>query len=384
MTSLVDLIKSQHNRSHQIVKYLSERHNITYVSINDWWKGQQHNFEEYIKDWENVLERIDIVYLTNTKISPVIQENINSYFTLRRLINKNSFEIHLNGALTSGYFATKYLLKQGVPSVFDFSDDEVGMIKDSPQIPRILRPIGAKIGKEILTRTINLSKKVVVTTRYLQEKYRIPEKKAVFIPNGVDIDLFRNYGDTKSQLGLESYFVIGYVGVLREWVNFESVYQVLQELPDEIIFLVVGKEGRYNENIELAKRYNVPKKVRFVGNVPYSKVPIYISAMDITLIPFKINSVTEHALPLKVFEYMACEKPVISTHLPTVKDILGENIIYASNSRELKENILRLYNDETLRKTLGKHGRKLVEAEYSWRKLIHNLEKVLIKAKEEL
>ena len=41
MTSIVDLKKSQHNRSHQLVKYLSKKHEITVLSINDWWNGGQ-------------------------------------------------------------------------------------------------------------------------------------------------------------------------------------------------------------------------------------------------------------------------------------------------------------------------------------------------------
>jgi len=40
MTSIVDLKKSQHNRPHQFVKYLSKKHDVTVLSINDWWKGE--------------------------------------------------------------------------------------------------------------------------------------------------------------------------------------------------------------------------------------------------------------------------------------------------------------------------------------------------------
>jgi len=378
MTSIVDIVKSQHNRPHQFIKYLSKKHNITVVSINDWWKGNQYDFEEYSKEWGEVLEKIDIVYITDKKVSPVIQENAYSYFAIRQLLRSESFDVHINyNSLTLGYFATKYLLKQNISTVFDLADDLVGMIKESPQIPGPLRPIGAKIGKEILKRNIKLSKKVTVTNSYLKEKYNIPENKVTILPNGVDTKLFRNYGNTKSQLGLEDYFVIGYVGVLREWIDFEPIYQALRELPDDIIFLVVGKEGRYRENLELAKKYGIIEKVRFVGNVPYSKVPIYISAMDVGVIPFKLNSITEHALPLKLFEYMACQKPVISTPLPTVNDIAKENVLYANTNKEWKEKIQLLYENVELREYLGKVGREIVEEKYSWRNIVQILEELI-------
>jgi len=378
MTSIVDLVKSQHNRPHQFVRYLSKKHNITVVSINDWWKGKQHDFEEYSKEWRKVLEKIDVVYITNKRISPVIQENAYSYFAIKRLLKNKSFNVHINyNSLTLGYFATKCLLKQDVSTVFDLADDLVGMIMESPQIPRPLRPIGARVGKEILKRNIELSKKITVTNNHLAEKYNIPANKTVVLPNGVDTELFRNYGNTKPQLSLEDHFVVGYVGVLREWVDFEPIYQALRELPDDIIFLVVGKEGRYQENIELAKKYGIIEKVRFVGNVPYSKVPTYISAMDVGVIPFKLNSITEHALPLKLFEYMACEKPVISTPLPAVVDIAREKVLYANTAKEWKEKILLLYENDGLKDFLEKIGREFVEEKYDWGKIVQKLENIL-------
>ncbi|ANF22631.1 glycosyltransferase family 4 protein [Thermococcus piezophilus] len=378
MTSIVDLVKSQHNRPHQFVRYLSKNHDITLVSINDWWKGKQHNFEKYSKEWEKILERVDIMYITDKKVSPVIQENVYSYFAIKRLLKNRSFDVHINyNSLTLGYFATKSLLKQSVPTIFDLADDLVGMISESPQIPRPLRPIGARVGKEILKRNIKLSKKITVTNSHLKEKYNIPDNKTVVLPNGVDTELFKDYGNTKSQFGLEDYFVIGYVGVLREWVDFEPIYQALRKLPEDIIFVVVGKEGRYRENIELAKRYGVIEKVRFVANVPYSKVPIYISAMDVGVIPFKLNSITEHALPLKLFEYMACERPVISTPLPAVVDIAREKVLYANTAKEWEEKILSLYNNNELKKSFKKIGRTFVKEKYDWKRILEMQENIL-------
>ena len=58
LTSIVDLKKSQHNRPHQLVKYLSKKHEITVLSINDWRKGRK-DMELYSRDFENVFSRID-------------------------------------------------------------------------------------------------------------------------------------------------------------------------------------------------------------------------------------------------------------------------------------------------------------------------------------
>lgn len=63
------------------------------------------------------------------------------------------------------------------------------------------------------------------------------------------------------------------------------------------------------------------------------------SAMDFCLIPFKRSSISENALLLKLFEYMACEKPIISTELPGIKAVVGNKVMYAANEDEYKEKI---------------------------------------------
>ena len=200
---------------------------------------------------------------------------------------------------------------------------------------------------------------------------------------GVDTTLFRNYGDTKEELDIEG-FVIGYVGVLREWVDLRPVFEALKDLNKEIKMIVVGKEGYFRENIELAKRCGVFDRVTFTGMVPYSQVPKYISAMDVCLIPFKRNEITQNALPLKLFEYMACGKPVISSEIPGVKHVAGDRVMYASTRDEYRKKILNLYIDEKKRKEMGKTGWKLIEGGYNWKRIVDRMEKILLRTAGEV
>jgi glycosyltransferase involved in cell wall biosynthesis len=165
---------------------------------------------------------------------------------------------------------------------------------------------------------------------------------------------------------------------LREWVDLESVFKALKDLDKEINMVVVGKEGRFDENVKLAKQCGVSDRVTFTGMVPYSQVPKYISATDVCLIPFKANAISANALPLKLFEYMACEKPVISTELPGIKNVAGDKVMYATNEKEYKERIAELYKNEELRHEMGKTGREFVEEKYNWEKIVEKLEKILL------
>jgi glycosyltransferase involved in cell wall biosynthesis len=252
------------------------------------------------------------------------------------------------------------------------------MIRESPQIPALLRPVGGMYGNYMLNKNIKTSKKITVTTDNLKKDCRIPEDKVEIIPNGVDTNIFKDYGEkTKDELGLDG-FIIGYVGVLREWIDFEPVFAALKELDKEIKMVIVGKEGRYKENIELAKSYGISERVIFTGMVPYSKVPKYISAMDICLMPFKKMLISENAVPLKLFEYMACERPIISTRLSGIEKVAKNKIFYASTKEEYIHVINELFRDEDLRKKSGLNLRAFVENEYEWSTISNKLEKIMI------
>ena len=374
VTSLVDLKKSQHNRPHQFVKYLSENHEVTVLSINDWWKGNQGDLESYSSEFE-FLSKIDYHYLTERKISPFLQEVLLTK-KVRELSNLD-FDVHLNyNSLITGYRISRHF-----NTVFDIADDIPGMIRQSPQIPRILRPLAGFMGDYYLKRNFKIAKQVTLTTSELKDNNKIANEKTQIIPNGVNTSKFKNDKHSKKNLGLEG-FILGYVGVLREWVNLKPVFKALKYLDEDIKLLIVGSEGRFKENKKLCKKYNLYDRVIFTGMVPYSHIPKYISAMDVGLIPFNLDIVAHNALPLKLFEYMSCEKPVISTELNPIKLSFPENVLYVSDTRDYIEKIKMLYNDENLRQKLGIDGRKIAK-NYNWQNITANMEKILIKVAQE-
>ena len=371
ITSIVDLKSSQHNRPHQFVKYLSKKHDITVLSINDWWKSGQGDLKSYSSDFEKIFERINIIHLTDKKVSPILQELLSSK-SVKEIANEG-FDVHLNySTLVSGYAAAKK-----INTVYDIADDLGAMIRSSPQIPKLLRPFGGVLGDFLIKRNISISKAVTATTDTLIESYNIPNNKSKIIPNGVDTELFRDYGNVKrEELKLDG-FIIGYVGVLREWVDLKPVFIALSKLNKDIKMLVVGREGRFEENVDLARQCGVADRVIFTGMVPYSQVPEYISAMDACLIPFQRGAISENALPLKLFEYMACNKPVISTELLGVRSVVGDSIMYAENATDYKERIIKLYNNNELGRDMGMTGRRIVEADYEWEKIARRMEQIL-------
>ena len=84
-------------------------------------------------------------------------------------------------------------------------------------------------------------------------------------------------------------------------------------------------------------------------------------------------------MPLKLFEYMACEKPVICTELGGIRKAVQGQVLYASNREQYEQAIVKLYHGEELRRDMGASGRKIAEKDYNWSNLASRLEVLLEK-----
>jgi len=381
--SLPDLKKIYPQRPHQIIKRIAKKHEVTVLSVNAWWL--QKRDDTYLTE---CLKNVDIVYMSNKKINAFFQEL--SIIDNTKLFKK--LEICTYDVLVSlnDLIATHILLKRiKIPLVFDICDDIPKYIRSSSQVPYLLKPIAEYISTFIMKRNIRLSKKVTYTVKSLKRMYCIPLEKSVLIPNGVDTQLFHYYNNTKyikDELNIaEDDFILGFVGFLGEWIDVDLILIALKKLLEKnynIKMIIVGEGSKLRYAINLAKRLKISNNVIFTGSIPYLQVPKYISLMDICLLPFNKSKVSENAFPLKLLEYLACERVVISTPLSNIKETIGDKVIYVSNSEELVQKVIELYHNDNIVRELGKKGRKFIEKSYSWDKLGSKFEKTLVEASE--
>jgi glycosyltransferase involved in cell wall biosynthesis len=281
--------------------------------------------------------------------------------------------------IIAAYFICKRLL---IPMVFDLSDDMAEYVGVSNQVPRFLKPLGTRLGRQMIRKNIKISQKIAYTLDSLREKYAISNTKSLLIPNGVDLDFFRaNANSLKNADHCARGFTIGFAGFLGNWVDFSYVLQgvrMLLEKRYEIKVLIVG-DGPARKHIqETAKQLNVLDKIDFVGSVSYNEIPAYIRLMDVCLVPFDKGAVADRALPLKLLEYLACQKPVISTELRGVVEAVGDVVLYASDQTQFESQLMRLCDDSQYRVELGTRGRKTVEERYSWESIGLQFERLLL------
>lgn len=213
---------------------------------------------------------------------------------------------------------------------------------------------------------------------HIAETRGIPIEKIKVIENAVDTDLFRPQEASpqlSKELHLDDKFVVSYVGTIGLTHGVGVVVEAAKALKNVIpglVFLLVG-DGYEKDGLERKTRNEGLTNILFLGRQPREKIPLLINLSDISLVLSGGNPILGKTIFAKVFEPMACGKPIIvgaegeTKQLVVDKGKAGISIAPESGG-ELIEAIKTLYNSAELRKELGDNGRQFVTSEYSRKK----------------
>ncbi len=171
---------------------------------------------------------------------------------------------------------------------------------------------------------------VFVAPRALVEPKRLLNRNVYFSPHGVDFEMFARANDPGTEVAEEArglkHPVIGYFGTIGEFVDFDLLEYLAQSRP-EWTFLFVGFPAA---DVSRLKKY---PNVVFVGPKPYETLPQWAKAFDVAIYPHQVNRQTRHSNPLKLREYLATGKPVVSVVTPET-ECFAEFVYLAGNRAE--------------------------------------------------
>lgn len=205
---------------------------------------------------------------------------------------------------------------------------------------------------------------------YFVTHYGVRAEKIAVIPNGVDTDLFRPQPQEEARravgLDAESWYV-GYIGSLHEWQGVRFLLEAANILRDEkhIRFLIVGK-GEELPLIESRIRDYGLQNVDIRPPVPHGEIPVFVNALNIC-ISYPMAFRDGGTSPFKVYEYLSCAKPVISSDLASIRSEFGDVLTYVApeSGVALAEGLKMAAADSELSsRTQG--GRRFVERGRSW------------------
>ena len=162
---------------------------------------------------------------------------------------------------------------------------------------------------------------VMVTSQSLLENKRGLNPHTYWVPNAVDYAAFKRAADARvepQELADIRRPRVAYVGAINDKLDTDLLLDVSRALP-EISLVLVGPERPTTEAMRQGlSALRAESNVHFVGRLPVERVAPIMAACDVGLLPYKRNAWTEHIHPLKMFEYLACGLPVVSTDIPSV------------------------------------------------------------------
>lgn len=158
---------------------------------------------------------------------------------------------------------------------------------------------------------------VITSSRILMEQMEAeyPQKPSIMVPNGCDFERFRPHESIKRPPELTGYDrpVILYSGAWASWVDVELVKEIAQTFRQAQV-CVIGTE------FGVKVPGHIPN-LRYLGLKNYVQLPAYFQSSTVCIIPFRINTITKATNPIKMYEYLAAGKPVVSTDLPEARNV---------------------------------------------------------------
>jgi len=197
--------------------------------------------------------------------------------------------------------------------------------------------------------------------------------KVLLIPNGADLTLFRVLPVCKDIVGkysLGDRFVVLYSGVLGIKHGLEVIEEAANILSNkkDIVFLIVGGGARHEPLRQRAMKMGLHNMI-FAGQQKIEDVPALIARADICLSALLPEPYFGKIITVKVFEYMACERPVVAAVAGETARVLNESgagiVVAPGDAYAMSEAICQLYADPERRLAMGKRGRRYVEQNYS-------------------
>ncbi|MBQ6825900.1 MAG: glycosyltransferase [Clostridia bacterium] len=204
----------------------------------------------------------------------------------------------------------KNYIASGFGFIYEYIDDISPELAGTKEIPQ-------NIVDKYEYAMANTDVFVVVTADLLKQDVisHRGEKNLIFSSNGVDYSFFQSFDEN---FEFEKEFtdildlkkpIVCYYGALAKWFDYDLIKKIAATDKYSVVLFGIKYDESFDENLK------GEKNIYFLGPRDYKILKNYAKRCDILTIPFKINSITRATSPVKVFEYMALNKPIVTTDM---------------------------------------------------------------------
>lgn len=365
--------------------WVSEGHEVTVLTglpnhptgiIHEGYRGKSSMIEEMdgikvIRSYEYATPNEGFIKKILGHVSFMFSSVIQSFFKVKRpdvvIVSSPTYFSMFSAAFYSIFKRSKLILD--IRDLWPAAIVELGVLKNKPIIWVL----------ESFERLFyRMAHKVVVVTNSFKTNLidrGIPTEKIEVVTNGVNNEEYV-YNEIarknlRSDLGYsENDFILLYIGAHGISQALQNVIEVANDLKGNanIKFLFVGEGAEKQKLKDLATDYDL-SNIMFVDGQPKEKIPAFYSLADACIVPLRNVSLFETFIPSKMFEIMSNSRPLIASLSGESADIIRKAdsglVTPPENQEKMKEAILKLYNNPSLREEMGSNGRTFVSKYYT-------------------
>jgi glycosyltransferase involved in cell wall biosynthesis len=280
----------------------------------------------------------------------------------------------------------------GIPTLLEVHDMPQGTL--GPQLFRAYHKGKGACRMVVITHAL---------AQDLADRFGIPNSapRTIIAPDGVDLERYENLPPPEQaraeivelsgkilnkpiEISIDR-FTVGYTGHLYPGRGTTLLLQLAEHLPD-INFLIAGGEPNDVQRFKAEISTLGISNVHAIGFVPNADLPRFQAACEVLLMPYqsKVSAssggdISRYLSPMKLFEYMACERAIVSSDLPVFREVLSteNSILLPPQDIKAWENCIRsLRADSDHRLRLASQARRDV-FQYTWEtrtaKILDNL-----------
>lgn len=224
---------------------------------------------------------------------------------------------------------------------------------------------------------------------FLIKEKKVSKEKIEVIPNAADLNLLKPASRdnwVRQKFNWQNKFIVLYIGAHSMVYNFNPIMETAKSLKNnspDILFVFVGDGKQKAKLIQKVKEENLTN-IQFLNPVPKKQIGDFINASDVCVATLKKINLLKYVYPAKLFDYMACAKPIILAMNGVSKDLVCNGArcgicIEPENSMEFEKALKELYNNPSKMELLGKNGYKFVKQNFSDKVLAQKYERILLK-----
>jgi len=290
--------------------------------------------------------------------------------SLARLNLKENFDVvHAHWVIPCGPIGAMASLLLNVPMVLSLHGSDV-YVSERNRLSAIAARISFRVARSIVACSSDLRARAI--------RIGAPQSKALTVPYGVDVRKFsRHIAGEQSVLAEFSQGrgpLVLSVGRLVGKKGFEYLVRaiplILARTPS-VRFAIVGDGDDRSRLVKLAHELNVEDRIAFLGAVPWTEVPRYLSACDVFVVPSILDSSGNiDGLPNTLLEAMAAGKAIVASNVAGIAQTISHGIdgllVAEKSPAEIADAVTALLSSPDMARQLGESAREKVLNHFSW------------------